>query len=364
MLELGENMSYVKYREDDLRISGDRIYMRQGSPMDPRKNIVRYYECKYCHQIFTSKKDLNGHIKTIHNIVRPLIVINEKVVGDHTVLQYLQNAKILMYGFEGNISIGGDVLSYRDEEDIDITALLKTKLQDCSKCEIVVNDTSVLIEIHPISVENNSSIKATIEDWQNSVAQGIPLSTSFQANFSGGDLLFLRGIYNYYLACTAKHHKASRYDDAYAALSRFHDLSGLGKCVLKAIAFRRNWIDTLRLLSEGENDIFSTACEYFGRQQSNFEEDTEESTHILFVEDGTKLSLELIELFQKGKYSEIKVRLAEMGDIDDIEDPNLAEQLRLLRARIARAEGDTVTAARYYERLITPAFRDEYRRRS
>ena len=364
MLELGENMSYVKYREDDIRISGDRIYMRKGSQMDSRKDIVHYYDCKYCHQIFTSKKDLNSHIKNIHNIVRPLIVINEKVVGDHTVLQYLQSAKILMYGFEGSISVGGDILSYSGEEDIDITALLKTKLQDCSKCEIVVNETPVLIEIHPISIENNSSIKATIADWQNSVAQGTPLSTSFQTNFRGGDLLFLQGIYNYYLACTAKHHKASRYDDAYAALSRFHDLSGLGKCVLKAIAFRRNWIDTLRFLSEGEDDIFSTACEYFSRQQTQFEEDAEESPHMLFVEDGTKLSLELIELFQKGKYSEVKARLAEIGDIDDLDDLNLAEQLRLLKARVAREEGDTVTASRHYERLITPAFRDEYRRRS
>ena len=134
--------------------------------------------------------------------------------------------------------------------------------------------------------------------------------------------------------------------------------------MLKAIAFRRNWIDTLRFLSEGEDDIFSTACEYFNRQQTQFEEDAEESPHMLFVEDGTKLSLELIELFQKGKYSEVKARLAEIGDIDDLDDLNLAEQLRLLKARIAREEGDAVTASRHYERLITPAFRDEYRRRS
>ena len=104
-------MSYVKYREDDIGISNDRTYMRYGSQMIHKKDAVRYYECKYCHQIFTSKSELNSHIKNVHNIVRPLIVINEKVVGDHTVLQYLQSAKILMYGFDGRINIGGEDLT-------------------------------------------------------------------------------------------------------------------------------------------------------------------------------------------------------------------------------------------------------------
>lgn len=356
-------MSYVKYREDDIRISNDRIYMRKGSQMSPKKDAVRYYECKYCHQIFTSKKELNNHIKNVHNIVRPLIVINDKVVGDHTVLQYLQNARILMYGFDGKICIDGETINHYDEEDLDVTSLLRTKLQDGNRCEIVVNDASVLIEMHPISIDNNSQIKTIIEDWQQSVVLGVPLDTTFQSKFEGGDLLFLQGIYNYYLACTAKHHKASRYDDAFAALSKFHDLGGLGKCVLKAIAFRRNWLDTLRLLAEGEDDVFSVACDYFSRQESTLVEDSETSS-VLFVEDGTKLSLELIELYQQRAYGEIKERLAAIGDIEDIEDLNLAEQLHLLRARIAVAEGDKVTAARHYERLITPAFREEYRRYS
>ena len=357
-------MSYVKYREDDIRISIDRIYMRHGSPMSPKKDAVRYYECKYCHKIFTSKNELKYHIKNIHKIVRPLIVINEKVVGDHVVLQYLQSAKILMYGFDGKISIGGETFDYSSEDDLDISAVLKSRLQQHSNCEILINNDHILIEMHPISVDNNPLIKSTIEDWQRCVELGIPLDTAYQAKFHGGDLLFLQGIYNYFLACTAKHHKASRYDDAFAALSQFHDLGGLGKCVLKAIAFRRNWIDTLRFLSNGEDDAFSIACDYFNREETCFGEDQEDHPNQLFVEDGTKLSLELIELFQRGMYAEIKNKLTKIGDIDDLDDLNLIEQLHLLKARIAVIEGDTTTASRHYDRLITPAFREEHRRYS
>ena len=156
-------MSYVKYCEDDLKIVSDRIYMRSGSQVRNTKAVQRYYECKYCHQIFTTKTALTDHIKNIHNIVRPLIVINDRVIGDHVFLQYLQNAKILMYGFDGNISIGGDKLIYTDD-DIDITNILKDKLQTAPTCNIIINDMQVKIELHPISIQDNSEIKAVVQN--------------------------------------------------------------------------------------------------------------------------------------------------------------------------------------------------------
>lgn len=355
-------MSYVKYREDDIKISNDRLFMRRGSQLSNAKEPKRYYECKYCHQIFTSKSELISHIRDIHNIVRPLIVINEKVVGDQVVLQYVHQAKILMYGFGGEIRVGGDLLQYGDDDEIDITASLKAKLSSSSRCEIIVNEMPIMIDYHPLSLDDNSLIKLAIDDWQLSVSKGLPLNTKHLTLFDGGDLLFIQGIYNYYLACTAKRHKASRYNDAFAALSQFQDLGGLGRCVLKAIAFRRNWIDTLRLLSEGEDDIFTTACEFFSGEESSFTYEDDKEASYLFVEDGTKMSLELISLYQKGQYEEVKARLAVLGDPDDFDDPNLIEQLYLLKARVAVADGDNLHATRYYEKLISPAFREEYRK--
>ena len=131
--------------------------------------------------------------------------------------------------------------------------------------------------------------------------------------------------------------------------------------MLKAIAFRRNWIDTLRLLSEGENDIFTTACEFYSKQDSSFAYEDDKDSGYLFVEDGTKMSLELISMYQKGQYDKVKVKLEALGDPDDLDDPNLVEQIYLLKARLAVADGNNLYATRYYEKLITPAFREEYR---
>lgn len=355
-------MSYVKYREDDIKISNDRLFMCRGSQFSKIKEPKRYYECKYCHQIFTSKSELISHIRDIHNIVRPLLVINDKVVGDQVVLQYIHHAKILMYGFDGEIRVGGDLVRYSDDDEIDITAILKSKLSSSARCKISVNKVPIRIVYHPLSLDDNSHIKQVIDEWQYAASSGHSLDTKHLALFDGADLLFLQGIYNYYLACTAKHHKASRYDDAFAALSQIQDLGGLGRCVLKAIAFRRNWIDTLRLLAEGEDDIFSTACEFFSEEKSLFTYEKDKCAGYLFIEDSTQMSLELISLYQKGRYGEVKAKLAAIGDPDDFDDPNLIEQLYLLKARIAITDGDNTQATRYYEKLIAPAFREEYRK--
>ena len=355
-------MSYVKYREDDIKINDHRLFMRQGSQFSKAKAPKRYYECKYCHHIFTSKTELVNHIRDIHNIVRPLIVINEKVIGDQVVLQYIHQAKVLMYGFGGDIRVGGELLQYGDDDEVDITALLKAKLSADRSCEIIVNEMSIMIDYHPLSLDDNSLIKTAIGDWQNAVSKGLPLDTKYLAMFDGGDLLFIQGIYNYYLACTAKHHKGSRYKDAFASLSQFQDLGGIGRCVLKAIAFRWNWIDTLRLLSESENDIFTTACEFFSEQESSFTYEDDKDAGYLFVEDGTQMSLELISMYQKGQYDKVKAKLDVLGDPDDLDDPNLAEKIYLLKARLAVIDGNNLYATRYYEKLISPAFREEYRK--
>lgn len=356
-------MSYVKYREDDIKINNHRLHLRQGGLLKKRKPEVHFYECKYCYQLFTSKSDLIGHIRNAHNIVRPVIIINDKVVGDHTVLQYIEHAKILMYGFDGEIVIGGTVLKYDGSEEIDITRILEDKLSENGCCTIIANNVPVTIELHPLSIDDNSEMKAVLDEWQNAVSRGLAPNPTYLKAFDGGDRLFMDGIYNYYLACTAKHHKTDRYDAADAALRQFHDLPGLGKCVRKAIAFRRNWIDTLRMLNDGDSDIFTTFSEFFDGQSSSFDYEAESIENQLFVEDRTKMVLDLVVLFQKGRYSEVKQKLSELGNIEDLNDMNLLDQIYLIQARTADAEEDEDQASYYYGELITPAFCKKYTRR-
>ena len=354
-------MSYVKYREDDIKINNHRMHLRRGGLFEKGKPEIHFYECKYCYQLFNSKADLIQHIRNAHNIVRPIIIINDKVVGDRTVLQYIEQAKILMYGFDGEIVIGDTTLQYDGSEEIDIARILQEKLSKDKCCTIVANNIPVSIELHPLSIDDNSEMKAVLADWQDAVSHGRMPNASHLKDFDGGDRLFMDGIYNYYLACTAKHHKTDRYDAADAALRQFHDLPGLGKCVRKAIAFRRNWIDTLRSLNDGDPDVFTTFLEFFDGQSSSFEYESESSGNQLFVEDHTKMILDLVALFQKGRYSEVKQKLSELGNIEDIHDMNLLDQIYLIRARTADAEGNRRQAMRDYDNLNTPVFCKKYK---
>lgn len=92
------SVGYVKYREDDIEIYNDRIYGKNGlaGGIGPR-STVQFFECRYCHELFTDKNSLFLHIKTKHNIVKPILCVNGKVVSDNTVLQYIESCYIYTY---------------------------------------------------------------------------------------------------------------------------------------------------------------------------------------------------------------------------------------------------------------------------
>lgn len=72
------------------------------------------------------------------------------------------------------------------------------------------------------------------------------------------------------------------------------------------------------------------------------------------------MSLELVRLFQMGKYDELREKLTELPDFDMLDDLNLVDQLNLLSARLSVVDGDSRNARLYYEKLVTPAFQEEY----
>lgn len=353
-------MSYVKYYEDDEKIREHRQNLRHGpTNLANRRNPVRYFDCKYCHEIFTDRKELFLHIKIKHNIVRPLVVVNGKIATDKYVVHYIDSAHIDLFGYSGTISINGNLISYSsDDEMIDITKLLQQALKISSRCSITFRSVSVEIEMVALSIDNIDLIGSSIEQWEFEINTGKRLSTDSLDQANDGNRLFLQGIYNYYVACRAKKDKAKRYDDAWAILSRFNDLLGVGSCVLRIIAYRRNWVYHLQLLENNGADDLSIANDYYQRRPSDWTIPTSEKQ--LYIEDATKMSLELVNLFQKGKHDELRVRLSELPDFDFIDDLNLVDQLNLLSARLAVIDGNYSKAESFYEKLITPAFQEEY----
>ena len=128
--------------------------------------------------------------------------------------------------------------------------------------------------------------------------------------------------------------------------------------MLRIIAYRRNWVSHLQLLANNGADDLSIANDYYQRRPSDWTIPTSEKQ--LYVEDATKMSLELVSLFQRGKYDELRVRMFELPDFDLIDDLNLVDQLNLLSARLAVIDGNHSKAESFYEKLVTPAFQKEY----
>lgn len=353
-------MSYVKYLEDDVKIIEHRRFLSFGSEI-PSKNRkpIRYYECKYCHAIFTSRSELFHHIKVEHSIVRPLVMVNGKIASDNYIVHFVDSAHIDLFGYCDIISLNGRSISYsQDDDTIDITSQLRKILLDSSACTIAFQSGSVEIKLVAVSIEDMNLIENAIEQWEQEVSSCERLSTNIMDQATDGNRTFLTGMYNYYVACRAKKDKAKRYDDAWSILSNFNSVLGVGRCALKAIAYRRNWLYSLQSLSDSGTDDLSIANDYYQRRPSNFEGLA--TGKQLYVEDGTKMSLELVRLFQMGKYDELREKLTELPDFDMLDDLNLVDQLNLLSARLSVVDGDSRNARLYYEKLVTPAFQEEY----
>jgi hypothetical protein len=333
-------MSYVKYREDDVKIIEHRCFLQHGSDFPaPKREPIRYFDCKYCHEIFTDHEKLYLHIKDKHHIIGPLVVINGKVATDKYVVHHIDSAHIDLFEYRAPILINGKSIPYSPgDKMIDITKMLCQALSATSSCSITFQSISVEIEMVTISVDDIDLIDSTIEKWESEINTGMHLSTDYLDRSNGGNRLFLQGMYDYYVACQAKKDKAKRYDDAWAILSRFDHLLGVGNCVLRTIAYRRNWILSLQSLDDGGTDDFSIANDYYQHRPSDLANTP--SGKQLYVEDSTKMSLDLVTLFQEGEYDELRARMSQLPDFDLINDINLIDQLNLLSARLEVVDGN------------------------
>jgi len=358
-------MSYVKYREDDIKITDDRRYMRRGSEFaaDAHKTLI-YYDCKYCQAVFDERRQLYRHIKQMHNIVRPLVLINGKVAGKSCLIENLDSALLDLYGYREPITLNGRIIPIeeRNENDeIDITEQLLKELLNNPRCRISFSSDSIDIQLISYNIPQNPFVTETLLQWEHAISLGKKLTIPDFDQQEDDVRLYLDGMYNYYVAAYAKNDKVQRYNDALAILSHFHELDGRGKCVLKIIAYRRNWLSKLDTLTAGDNDIFTVASDYYHHQQSDTSVlPANDSARSIYIEDATKRILDLVLLFQQKEYGLVRNQLSRMPEIEDLEDQNLKDQYYLLLAKMSEQEGNYRKAEQYYGKLMAPAFRTEY----
>lgn len=361
-------MSYVKYREDDIKITDDRRHMRRGSEFaaGAHKTLI-YYDCKYCQAVFDERRQLYRHIKQKHNIVRPLLLINGKVAGKSCLIENLDSALLYLYGYREPITLNGSIISieeHNENDEIDITEQLLKTLQKNPRCRISFSTASVEIRLISYNIPQNPFVAETIQQWEHAISLGKKLAIPDFDRQEDDVRLFLDGMYNYYVAAYAKNDKAHRYNDALAILSRFHELNGRGKCVLKIIAYRRNWLSRLDVLTAGDKDIFTVASDYYHHRQSDTSIlPADDSAGAIYIEDATKRSLDLVLLFQQKEYGLVRNQLSRMPEIenlDDLEDLNLRDQYYLILAKLSEQEGNYRKAEQYFGKLMAPVFRAEY----
>ena len=312
--------------------------------------------CKYCNMVFDDIGKLNKHIKFAHNILHPLIVINNRVVSSDSYFYHIDSAYIVYYDLSDKVYLNNKIISNNNEEKIDI---LEEIIKN-NQCSFSFDDTDTAFTIKLFNEESIdfSKIYPVIKRWQEKTVLNKEIQKIDYTGYNNYEQEYLDGFFNYYVACRANsYNKSSRYDDAFTILRKFSNINELSDLVLSVIAFRRNWIGILRALSAKTN-VFSMACSFFDNETGD--SFSQESKGIeLYVEDDIFQCLDAINEYMKRNYSFVKNYLSSFENVFLIEDNNLKDKVLLLQARLSNKEKNVQKAKMSYLEINSPYFKNE-----
>lgn len=357
-----KNMGYAKYNEDDEKICSDRDYMKKGSPFRYAKETTVYSVCPYCKKVFPKITDMYKHIKEKHNIVRPLLEINGKIVSNDYYISEVENVIISLYGYKPILLIEDSNIKYDNVEKIDVTDNIKSVLSMKDTCKIDIDNDSIVIHLYDIKNISNPRIFTILNEWENKIESGqyiVPISNLNDYNII--EQRFIKAFFNYYVAASGNNeYKNKRYDDAYAALSMYSNMNGIGKCAMKIIAFRLNWINNLKALCDGDMDDFNIICDFYDMKETVFNNfDQRRVVHKLYVEDEIQKSIDMIIAYQSNDMKKVKIYLNKYKDVENITDSNMRDRVLLIMARYENKNNNKRYARFYYERINTLYFKKE-----
>lgn len=276
-------MGYAKYFEDNERIATERKYEREIVIASAPNKI--YYDCYYCNKSFESFEDRNNHIKSSHNVVGPLLFVNGRIASDEYYVDTIVSAKIALCGFNDfAISVDNQKI-VNDNTDINLISHLN-KNNDTHVIKIEQKYFNIY-KYNSINISSNE-VDEIINGWESQTANLQPLNPSqgsFPSILNEAEKRYLNGFFEYYTACktTDPTNKKHRYETAFAILSSFNKLTPKARVLLKVIAFRFNWIETLEHLSKATQaqGVFDVVINfYYGRKSALTEK---EGTEKIFV---------------------------------------------------------------------------------
>ncbi|MCQ2502937.1 MAG: hypothetical protein MJ084_04260 [Saccharofermentans sp.] len=357
-------MGYAKYHEDDYRIYCDRIYASGLQDDVQHQRLIADHRCPYCQDLFPNRDSMFSHIRRSHNITEPILLLNGRVVhnNDHIYVSDIKMARIHLYGLEREIVISDEVISTENNvESINITEHINRCVVNNHICTVKIGSSICEIEKYSLYSVNSALLSDYISEWENTLKNSSTFKPfNIESNrFNPAETLYLKGIYNYFIACQAKDEdKTNRYYEANSILKMFVPTNSLGLCIQKIIAFKFNWINILEALcdSYGTNDDFRSVCAFFKHEafdNSCFE--TKENSHI-YMEDDLQDVFNAIVAFTKKDYDTVNQYL-QLRNPQMITDQNLKDKILMLQSRMQSLNGNMNNAGYLFSEIKSDEFK-------
>jgi hypothetical protein len=346
-------MGYVKYREDDNDAIEERVYNHSTKSKDiNRRKIIQCYFCNFeCDSI----DRLNEHIRSTHNILSPIVVLNGRVIHYRVYTKSIIDARIVFFGYTNvNVKINGLNITGNESDSTDITE----RLVHNSINTVSIGNDNITIYHLPELIIRNGHVDKKINEWEVAIANNRTITNDISNQLNEAEKYYLDGFFNYYMACTSEREKAKRYEDAYSMLMSFDNKTSASMCVLRIMAFRLNWVEKLKQLSKGDS-VFESACNFFCDKPetdiSSRESDVENS---LYIETPIEESLNAIVEYQRANFVAVHQYIDKFTDdtLLGLQDVNLRDRILLLKARMARGQGKDSKACALYKCIKTPYF--------
>ncbi len=347
-------MGYAKYFEDNQEIMLSRTEHKRN--FNVSHVPVQHFVCPYCNLVEYSQEKLFEHIKNEHNITHPVIVVNGKVVNEaECSVAQIESLNIFTYGFADIIFLDDGVYSPTASESIDLTVKAKKLLDINGSFEISVGEKNLCIKKYSVKEVRDERITPIIREWEKAIVEGIMITMNLPSDLNEIEKEYLKGFYNYFLACISDgDDKKQRYYEAYTILQEFNPINSLGICVLKVIAFKFNWINSLLHLCEMAHDEFNAVCSfYMDGYKGKLDAIIIDYQNSLYIEDSIREHVDAISNFMFGNYVDVESYLSEIN-LEEVVDRNFKDRLLVLLRETSYASNNFRRARQYNDRILSP----------
>ena len=350
-------MGYINYTLKDNEIIQNRYDSMK--PLKIGKKLIEpKLDCVYCKLVFDDALKLYNHIKNVHNVVKPVTIVNGKIPsqsGDYYI-DHVDEVLVLMYGSKQIVLID-KLVQETSSDTYNLTEIIRTRLSHNSEVILSVGDFSLRIIKYNIYSIKNPIVHDTIKLWNQATFNNTPIRMINTDELNHAEKKYIEAFYNYFIACNATGtDKVNRYMDAYSRLQSFETMNTLAKTILKIIALKMNWIDRLEHLSF-EEDIFKILIDFFHfkNPQIRLQESGQEQ---LFIENELEIQIRTMLNFMQRNNDEVNAYVLNKDYYLDTQDINAKDRTLFILYRYFQLIENSKNASGIIEAFTSDTLRE------